>query len=92
MYAVGWFTEIVQGSTTYTRKNIFSFSATAPYTMTRSAPTWSAAPVTASTRDQLDRFRQRQLLRCLHRREFTSVNGTAVKNIAEINTTTGAVV
>jgi len=30
MYAVGTFTSILKGSTTYTRDNIFSFSATAP--------------------------------------------------------------
>ena len=30
MYAVGTFTQIKHGSTTYTRNNAFSFSATAP--------------------------------------------------------------
>ena len=34
MYAVGTFTEIKQGSTTYTRNNAFSFSATAPFAVT----------------------------------------------------------
>ena len=34
MYAVGTFTTIKKGSTTYTRDNTFSFSATAPYTVT----------------------------------------------------------
>ena len=38
MYAVGSFTTIVRESTTYTRDNIFSFSATAPYTVTSWAP------------------------------------------------------
>ena len=38
MYAVGTFTSILKGSTTYTRNNIFSFSATAPYTVTSWAP------------------------------------------------------
>src|SRR5579875_2628643 len=33
MYAVGTFTEIQSGSTTYTRSGAFSFSATAPYQM-----------------------------------------------------------
>ena len=32
MYAVGTFTSIQQGSNVYTRNNIFSFSATSPYT------------------------------------------------------------
>src|ERR1035438_363599 len=30
MYAVGSFSEIIKGSTTYTRENVFSFSATKP--------------------------------------------------------------
>ncbi len=38
MYAVGSFSEIVKGSTTYTRENVFSFSATKPYTVTSWAP------------------------------------------------------
>ena len=38
MYAVGTFTEIKQGSTTYLRNNVFSFSASAPYPVTSWAP------------------------------------------------------
>ena len=34
MYAVGAFAEITQNGTTYKRNNVFSFSATAPYTVT----------------------------------------------------------
>src|SRR5215472_8586037 len=34
MYAVGAFAEISQNGTTYKRNDIFSFSATAPYTVT----------------------------------------------------------
>ena len=37
MYAVGSFSEIVKGSTTYTREH-FSFQATKPYTVTNWAP------------------------------------------------------
>src|SRR5436305_5268556 len=40
MYAVGSFTRIQQGSSgpVYTRNNVFSFSATSPYTVTSWAP------------------------------------------------------
>ena len=34
MYAVGSFTQIKKGATTYARNNAFSFSATAPFTVT----------------------------------------------------------
>ena len=34
MYAVGTFTALTQGGTTYPRNNVFSFSASKPYTMT----------------------------------------------------------
>src|ERR1039458_8277311 len=34
MYAVGTFTKIQRSSTTYTRNNAFSFSATSPFTVT----------------------------------------------------------
>jgi hypothetical protein len=38
MYAVGTFTEITWNGITYPRDNVFSFSATAPYTITSWAP------------------------------------------------------
>ena len=38
MYAVGTFTTIMYGSTTYTRTNVFSFSATSPYTLSAWSP------------------------------------------------------
>ena len=38
MYAVGSFSQIIKGSTTYTRENVFSFQATKPYTVTSWAP------------------------------------------------------
>src|SRR6516165_5419495 len=38
MYAVGNFTQISQNGTTSTHDNIFSFSATAPYTITSWTP------------------------------------------------------
>ena len=45
MYAVGSFTTIVRQSSTYTRDNIVSFSATAPYTVT----SWDPDVVGTST-------------------------------------------
>src|SRR5689334_21068592 len=38
MYAVGTFSAIKRGSTTYTRNNIFSFGAVSPYAVTTWAP------------------------------------------------------
>src|ERR1700727_797678 len=38
MYAVGSFWDIKQGSSTFTRNNIMSWSATKPYTLTSWAP------------------------------------------------------
>ena len=38
MYAVGSFYHILQGSSTFARHNVFSFSATPPFTMTSWAP------------------------------------------------------
>ncbi len=72
MYAVGSFSQIIKGSTTYTRNNIFSFQATKPYTVTSWAPdvvgTEGNTPH-EQRRDQHHRVRQRQLRRRLHRRE-----------------------
>ena len=84
MYAVGSFTTIKRFSTTYTRNNIFSFSATAPYTVTSWNPNVNGVvnSITFSGGN------------CTHAYiggKFTSVGGTAVKNIAEIDTSTGAV-
>jgi hypothetical protein len=85
MYAVGSFTTIKRYSTTYTRNNIFSFSATAPYQVTSWNPNVNGVvnSITFSGGN------------CAHAYiggKFTSVGGTAVSNIAEIDTTTGAVV
>ncbi len=95
MYAVGTFTRIVRGSTTYTRDNLFSFRATAPYTVTRWAP--RVVGTYGTTKNGSDvvntiAFVARNCADAYIGGHFTSVNGTAVKNIAEISTTTGAVV
>ena len=95
MYAVGSFWSIIQGSTSYTRNNILSFSATAPYTITSWAP--NVVGTYGTTSDPSDTLNTIGFVNgdCSHAYiggKFTSVNGTAVKNIAEIDTTTGNVV
>jgi hypothetical protein len=93
MYAVGSFTEIVKGSTTYTRNNIVSFSATAPYTVTSWAP-----DVVGSTGNGGNNaintiaFVNGNCADAYIGGDFSSVNGTSATNIAEISTTTGNVV
>jgi hypothetical protein len=85
MYAVGTFTSIKRFSTVYARNNIFSFSATSPFAMTSWNPNVNGI-VNSIAFNGSD---------CSHAYiggQFTSVGGTAVKNIAEIDTTTGAVV
>ena len=93
MYAVGSFTEIQQGSTTYDRANIFSFKATSPYTVTSFAPK-VVGGTTSSASDALDSiaFVGGNCADAYIAGNFTSVNGTSVKNIAEISTSTGDVV
>lgn len=85
MYAVGSFYNILQGSSTFARQNAFSFSATAPFTVT------SWAPQVNGTVNSIA-FQNGNCSDAYIGGSFTSINGTAVKNIAEINTTTGAVV
>jgi hypothetical protein len=95
MYAVGTFTSIIKGSTTYPRNNIFSFSATAPYTVTSWAP--NVVGTGGTTDDPSDTlntiaFANGNCADAYIGGKFTSVNGTTVQNIAEIDTTTGNVV
>jgi hypothetical protein len=85
MYAVGTFTTIKRQSTTFARNNVFSFSATAPYLVS----TWN--PNVNGIVDSIA-FNGTDCSNAYIGGKFTSVNGTAVKNIAEVNTTTGAVV
>ena len=95
MYAVGSFSEIVKGSTTYTRENVFSFQATKPYTVTSWAP--DIVGTEGTTSDASDAvntiaFVNGNCADAYIGGKFTSINGTAVQNIAEIDTTTGNVV
>jgi hypothetical protein len=95
MYAVGSFDTIIKGSTTYARNNIFSFSATAPYTVTSWAPdVVGTYGTTSDTSDTLNTiaFVNGNCADAYIGGKFTSVNGTTVQNITEIDTTTGNVV
>jgi hypothetical protein len=85
MYAVGSFSTIKRFSTTYTRNNIFSFSATAPYTVTSWNPNVNGVvnSITFSGGNCADAYIGGN---------FSSVNGTPAADIAEIDTSSGAVV
>jgi hypothetical protein len=85
MYAVGTFSEIQRLSTVYPREDVFSFSATAPFQMTSWAPNVNGEvnSITFSNGNCADAYIGGK---------FTSVNGTAARNIAEIDTTVGNVV
>jgi hypothetical protein len=85
MYAVGRFTSIKHGSTIYTRNNIFSFKKTAPFTVTSWNPNVNGQ-VNAIA------FNGTNCSRAYIGGSFTSVNGTAVSNIAEISTSSGNVI
>jgi len=86
MYAVGSFTTIVRESSTYTRSDIVSFSAAAPYTVTSLAPTVAGSDINSIA------FNGTNCADAYIGGSFTSVNGTSVKNVAEISTSTGNVV
>jgi hypothetical protein len=95
MYGVGSFSSILQGGKTYHRTNVFSFSATAPYTVTSWAP--NVVGSTSVNNDGADAinsiaFAGGNCANAYIGGHFTSVNGTSVHNIAEISTTTGNVV
>jgi hypothetical protein len=87
MYAVGSFNQIIKGSTSYTRTDVVSFKATSPYTVTSLAPTFSSGAVVNSIA-----FNGSNCADAYIGGVFSSVNGTTVKNIAEISTSTGNVV
>jgi hypothetical protein len=85
MYAVGSFTRVKWNGTVYTRDNIFSFSATAPFAMTR----WNPG---ANGRVNSITFSGGNCADAYIGGKFTSVHGTAVSDIAEISTSTGGVI
>jgi hypothetical protein len=84
MYAVGSFTQIRRYGTLYTRDNVFSFSATSPYKVTSWAPSVNGEVNSIA-------FSGSDCASAYIGGDFTSVNGTVVKNIAEVSTSTGAV-
>jgi hypothetical protein len=95
MYAVGSFSVIKQGSRSYNRTDIVSFSAARPYRIT----SWSPR-VAGSTKTDEDgaaavnsiAFSGGNCANAYIGGNFTRVNGTAASNIAEISTRTGNVV
>jgi len=83
MYAVGSFTEIQRFSTTYARNNAFSFSATSPFAVTSWNPNVNGTVNSIAFSPDCSQAYLGGI--------FTTVNGTAVHNIAEVSTSTGAV-
>src|SRR5712692_814842 len=84
MYAVGSFTSIQQGGTTYRRNNAFSFSATSPYKVTSWNPNVNGKVNTVA-------FNGTGCNNAYLGGKFSSVHGTRVSNIAEVSASTGAV-
>jgi hypothetical protein len=85
MYAVGSFTAIARNSTTYTREGAFSFSATSPYKVTSWDPEVNGTVNTIA-------FNGSDCTNAYLGGKFTTVGGTAAKNIADVSTVTGTVV
>jgi Domain of unknown function (DUF5122) beta-propeller len=95
MYAVGTFSTIRRGSTNYARTDIFSFSASAPYTVTSWAPKVVGSTSTGETGTNAINsiaFAGGNCSVAYIGGHFTSVNGTSVSNIAAISTSTGNVI
>jgi hypothetical protein len=84
MYAVGRFSKIIWNGKTYSRDNVFSFHATAPYSITSWNPgTNGKVNTIALSRD------------CGHAYiggHFTTVHGTPADHLANVRTSTGTVV
>lgn len=85
MYAVGTFSSIIWNGTTYPRNNIFSFSATSPYTVSSWNPDVNGIvnSIAFNGSDCSDAYIGGQ---------FSRVGSASASNIAEVDTTTGAVV
>ena len=86
MYAVGSFAAIVHGGATYSRHNVFSFTATVPYTVSG----WKV-DVNGEV-NSIAFIKHRGCADAYIGGSFSSVHGTAATNIAEVSTSTGAVV
>jgi hypothetical protein len=83
MYAVGNFSTVQQGGRTFTRRNIFSFRATRPFTMRQ----WN--PNVNGTVNSIT-FSGGNCASAYIGGSFSSVHGRSARNIAEISTSTGA--
>jgi hypothetical protein len=84
MYAVGRFSTIKRFSSTYTRNNIFRFSATSTFAVS----TWNP-----NVNGQVNSIAfSSDCSTAYIGGKFTAVGSTAVKNIAAISTSTGAVI
>jgi hypothetical protein len=83
MYAVGTFTRINRGSITYARNNAVSFAAASPFTVTSWNPDVNGIVNSIAFSPNCSQAYLGGL--------FTSVHGTAVHNLAEVSTATGAV-
>lgn len=86
MYAVGTFKTVLQGSKSFTRTDVMSFSARAPYALTSWAPGIRTGTVNSIA------FVNGNCANAYIGGFFTRVSGTKVQNIAEISTRTGKVV
>ncbi|MFL6100948.1 MAG: hypothetical protein ACJ71T_13455, partial [Actinomycetales bacterium] len=84
MYAVGTVSRITQKGVAYNRTGAFSFSATAPFTLT------SWAPNIDGTVNSIG-FVNGDCSSAYIGGKFTTVNGTAASNLAKISTSTGNV-
>jgi len=85
MYAVGRFTQVTSHGSTITRNNIFSFSATSPFTVTAWNPDVNGEVNSIA-------FNNADCSAAYIGGQFTSVGGVAANNIAKISTATGTVV
>jgi hypothetical protein len=85
MFAVGTFTQIKQGSTTYTRNNAFSFSASTPFAVTPWDPNVNGTVDTIA-------FNGTDCSTAYLGGHFTTVGGAAAKNIAAVDAASGALV
>jgi hypothetical protein len=95
MYAVGSFSSIKQGSKSFSRTDLVSFSASSPYTVTSWAPVVVGS--TNTNEDGADAinsiaFSGGNCADAFIGGNFTKVNSASATNIAEISTSTGNVV
>jgi hypothetical protein len=85
MFAVGHVWKVNQAGHTFNRDDVFSFSTKKPYTMTALNPDVVGQVNSIA-------FVNNNCSRAYIGGDFTSVDGTKAENIAEISTTTGAMV